>query len=90
MVLYRDIVYLAFFVGGLQFEDDRPETVVTTTDGHARFAYPIAVVEQFFRCAVGQRKYILVNRFPSLVAKSVGFGIVCIKHLSFAEHRAGP
>ena len=24
MVLYRDIVYLAFFVGGLQFEDDRP------------------------------------------------------------------
>ena len=88
--MYKDIVYWAFFVGDFLFEDGRPETVVATADGNACFAYPIAVVERLFRCAVGQRKYILVNRFPSLVAKSVGFGMVGIKHLPFAEHRAGP
>ncbi len=75
-------------VGGLEFHDDGAKAVVATDDGDTGFANPVAVVEQVAARTMGERKHILVNRLPSLVAESLRLGIVCHEYVALLHHWA--
>lgn len=75
-------------VGGLELHDDGAQAVVATDDGDTGFANPVAVVEQVAARTMGERKHILVNRLPSLIAESLRLGIVCHEHVALLHHWA--
>ena len=49
-----------FLIRGLQLEDNGPQAVVATTNGHAGLANPVSVVEQPLPRAVGQGEGVLI------------------------------
>ena len=71
-----------------QLEDDGAQPVVARTDGDARRADPVAVIEQFPAAPVREGEHILVNGFPRLVAQPLRFGVVGVEHLPLAQHGA--
>ena len=75
-------------VGGLEFHDDGAQAVVAAHDGDTWFPDPVAVIEQVAARTMGERKHILVNRLPGLVAEALRLGIVSHKHVAHLHHRA--
>ncbi len=84
----RFIFQVGVDVGGLEFHDNGAQSVVAARYGDTRFPDPIAVIEQVAARTMGERKHILVNRLPSLVAESLRLGIVCHEHIALFHHRA--
>lgn len=68
-----------FLIRGLQLEDNGPQAVVATTNGHAGLANPVSVVEQPLPRAVGQGKGVLIDRLPCLVTEALRLGVVGVK-----------
>lgn len=63
--------------------------VVATANRHSGFSDPVTVIKQIVH-SVRQGEYILINRFPSLIAKAFRFRVVRIEYLSFFQHRHLP
>ena len=86
---YRLIVKTRLFFRSLQLEDNGPQAVVATTNGHAGLANPVSVVEQPLPRAVGQGKGVLIDRLPCLVTEALRLGVVGVKDLPLPQHGTG-
>ena len=75
-------------LASLEFHDDGAQAVVAAHNGDTRFTDPVAVIKQVAARTMGERKHILVNRLPGLVAESLRLGIVSHEHVALLHHRA--
>ena len=67
----RLVVNLRFLVGRFELHDYGTKSVVAAHDGDAGRFDPVTVVEERLVRAMRQRKHILVDRLPRLVAESL-------------------